>query len=248
MVLSTRGILAIGLGIVGLSLLVGPILAQQDGTVRKTAGPGGGSGGAAPAAPIPPIIGTVDMDAVFKGYEKFKSINKDFQAAVFARQNELMKLESEAKEETQMLSKLTPGTADFKKHEDRVTELKARFAAGREQAQREFQARESENVATIYKEVQLMVTAWAQYRKMNYVFRVTNLQPNGADPSSVMAALQNNVVYFDPRNDITNDVIYNLNRRYKAISANAAAGGSNASSPAATAQPAADSGARTDQK
>ncbi len=138
---------------------------------------------AAPAAPIPPLIGTVDMDAVFKGYEKFKVTNKEFQAAVLARQNELMKIKSEAEEEGQMLSKLTPGTEDFKKHENRVTELKARFAAGREQAQREFQARESENVATIYKEVQLMVTAIAQWRKINYVVRVTNLQPNGADPN-----------------------------------------------------------------
>ena len=62
-----------------------------------------------------------------------------------------------------------------------------------------------------------MVTAWAQYRKMNYVVRVTNLQPAGADPNSVMAALQNTMIYYDPRNDITNDVIYNLNRRYKAV-------------------------------
>ena len=65
------------------------------------------------------MIGTVDMDAVFKGYEKFKATNKEFQAAVLARQNELMKIKSEGEEEAQMLAKLTPGTEDFKKHEDR---------------------------------------------------------------------------------------------------------------------------------
>jgi len=178
------------------------------------------------AAPIAPVIGTVDMDAVFKGYEKFKASNKDFQAAVLARQNELMKLKAEGDEESQMLAKLNPGTQDFKNHENRFTELKARLAAGKEQAQREFQLRESENVATIYKEVQLMVTAIAQWRKMNYVVRVTNLQPAGADPNSVMAALQNTMIYFDPRNDITNDVIFNLNRRYKAVA--------NTPAPAAT--------------
>ena len=220
MVLSTRGFLAIGLGLVGALLSGSRSVARPAGRgVRKTAGPGPGGAQAAPAAPIPPMIGTVDMDAVFKGYEKFKVTNKEFQAAVLGRQNELMKIKSEGDEEAQMLAKLTPGTEDFKKHEDKVTELKARLAAGREQAQREFQPRESENVATIYKEVQLMVTAWAQYRKMNYVVRVTNMQPTGADPNSVMAALQNTMVYFDPRNDITNDVIYNLNRRYKAAAA-----------------------------
>ncbi len=263
MVLSTRGILAIGLGLAGVCcLVVGPSLAQQDGGIRKAAGPGAGAGQAAPAAPTPPIIGTVDMDAVFKGYDKFKASNKDFQAAVLGRQNQLMKIKSDAEEEAQLLSKLTPGTEDFKKHEDKVTELKARFAAGREQAQREFQAREAENVATIYKEVQLMVMAWAQYRKMNYVVRVTNTQPNGADPSTVMAALQNTMVYFDPRNDITNDVIYNLNRRYKAAQGAAAGdapagGGAPAGAQAGGGAPAgiqagggapANNGGRGDQK
>jgi Skp family chaperone for outer membrane proteins len=156
-----------------------------------------------------------------------------------------MKIKSEGDEENQMLAKLTPGTEDFKKHENRVTELKARLAAGREQAQREFQLRESENVATIYKEVQLMVTAWAQHRKMNYVVRVTNLQPSGSDPNSVMAALQNTMVYYDPRNDITNDVIFNLNRRYKALLENPAPRGSNAAK-SATAQPA-NTKAQSDQ-
>ena len=243
MVVSTRGTLTIGLGLVGLTLLVGPSLAQQDATVRKTAGP---TGGTTPAAPVPPLIGTVDMDAVFKSYEKFKASNKDFQAAVLARQNELMKIKAEGEEETQMLAKLTPGTEDFKKHENHVTELKARLAAGREQAQREFQLRESENVATIYKEVQMMVTAIAQWRKMNYVIRVTSLQPSGTDPNSVMAALQNTMIYSDPRNDITNDVIFNLNRRYKAT-ATPSTGGANAAAPtAAAAQPSTNPG-RTDQ-
>ena len=41
MVYSTRGILAIGLGVVGLAFLVGPSLAQQDGAVRKTTAPTG---------------------------------------------------------------------------------------------------------------------------------------------------------------------------------------------------------------
>jgi Skp family chaperone for outer membrane proteins len=194
------------------------------------------------------MIGTVDMDAVFKAYEKFKASNKDFQAAVMARQNDLMKIKAEGDEETQMLAKLNPGTEDFKRHENKVTELKARLAAGREQAQREFQLRESENVATIYKEVQLMVTAVAQWRKLNYIVRVTNLQPSGTDPNSVMAALQNTMVYFDPRNDITEDVIFNLNRRYQAAIDNPTPRGSAASQPAAaTTTPAANHPAQPDQ-
>ena len=67
-------------------------------------------------------------------------------------------------------------------------------------------------MATLYKEVQVMVTRIAQWRKMNYVVKVSNQPITGTDPNSVMAAIPSTMVYADPRNDITNDVIFNLNR------------------------------------
>jgi outer membrane protein len=220
MVFSTRGILAVGLGATALALLVGQSLGQQqDGAVRKTANP---TAGAMPPAPVAPVIGTIDVDAVFKNYEKFKIASKDFNAAMLAKKNELMKIMSEAQEEAQLMSKLTPGTEDFTKHENRVTELKAKHEAGREQAQREFALRDAENVATIYKEVQAMVARVAKWRKMNYVIKISNQQISGTDPNSVMNAIQSTLVFADPVNDITNDVIFNLNRLYEATAAPAA--------------------------
>ena len=174
---------------------------------------------AAPPAPVAPVIGTVDIELVFKSYDKVKVSNKEYNAALLARKNELMRIMSEAQEEAQMLSKLAPGTEDYKKHENRVTELKARHEAGREQAEREFAQRQAEAMATLYKEIQEMVKKVAQWRKMNYVVKVSNQPITGTDPNSVMAAISSTLVYADTRNDITNDVIYNLNRFYKATAA-----------------------------
>ena len=239
MVASSRGILAIGLGLAGLAYLVAPTLGQvpqQDGSVRKTTSPTP----ATPPAPVAPVIGTVDIELVFKSYEKVKVSNKDYNAALLARKNELMRIMSEAQEEAQMLSKFAPGTDDYKKHEDRVTELKARHEAGREQAEREFAQRQAEAMATLYKEIQEMVKKVAQWRKMNYVVRVSNQPIAGSDPNSVMAAISSTLVYADNRNDITNDVIFNLNRFYKATAApatrpaDAVVPTSGASRPAAT--------------
>jgi outer membrane protein len=216
MVVTSRGILAVGLGLTGLALLVGPSVGQgqaQDGAVRKTANP---VAGATPPAPVAPVIGTVDLELVFKSYEKVKVSNKEYSAALLAKKNELMKIMAEAQEEAQMAGKLTPGTEDYKKHENRVTELKARHEAGRESAEREFQLRQAEAMATLYKEVQAMVARIAKWRKMNYIVKVSNQPVTGADPNSVMAAISSTMVYADPYNDITNDVIYNLNRVYKA--------------------------------
>jgi Skp family chaperone for outer membrane proteins len=217
MVVSSRGILAIGLGLTGLAFLVGPSLGQgpaQDNSVRKAANPGAKT---SPAPPVAPFIGTVDLELVFKSYEKVMVSQKEYNAALLARKNELMKILSEAQEEAQMLTKLTNGTEDYRKHENRVTELKARHEALREQAQREFELRSAESMATFYKEIQAMVARVAAWRKLNYILRVSNQQPVGTDPNSVMAAVSNTVMYCDKRNDITADVIFNLNKAYETV-------------------------------
>ena len=77
-------------------------------------------------------------------------------------------------------------------------------------------------MATLYKEVQAMVARVAQWRKMTYVVKVSNQPISGSNPNSVMAAMANTMVYADPRNDITNDVVFNLNRMYKATGGTAA--------------------------
>jgi outer membrane protein len=238
MVISSRAIVAVGLSAVGLGLLVGPSLGQQpDAGVRRTASPST----AAPAAPISPVIGTIDMDAVFKNYDKVKVSSEEFKAAALARKAVLQKIQVDAQQEAEILAKLTPGTEDFKKHENRVTELKAQFEAGRETAERDFASREAEAMATLYKEVQAMVARIAQWKKMTYIVKVSNQPISGSNPNSVMAAMANTMVYADPRNDITNDVVYNLNRIYKATGGPSVKGSAapGAPTPPATGAPAA---------
>jgi Skp family chaperone for outer membrane proteins len=230
MVISARAILSLGFSAMGLGLLVAPALGQdQDAGIRRTAN----TASTAPVAPVPPVIGTIDMDAVFKNYEKVKVSSEDFKAAAQARKADLVKIQAEAQQEAEMLAKYTQGTEDFKKHENRMTELKAKFEAGREQAERDFAAREAEAMATLYKEIQAMVARVAQWKKMTYIVKVSNQPISGGNPNSVMAAMANTMVYADPRNDITNDVVFNLNRMYKATGGTPAKAASGASTPAA---------------
>ncbi|WP_165249859.1 OmpH family outer membrane protein [Paludisphaera soli] len=211
MVLSSRLIVAVGLGVVGAGLLVAPIQGQQDGAVRKT------NGGASQFKEgTAPVIGTIDLDGVFKNYEKVKYANEEFQGALKDRQGQLMKLQQEMVQEAELLQRFTPGQEDFKKQENKLTEMKAKLEAGREQAEREFQSREAEAMASLYNEVTEVAKKIAKARKMTYVMKVTNQTPSGANPNSVMAAMSNPMIYFDPANDITQDVVYNLNAVYKA--------------------------------
>jgi outer membrane protein len=84
-----------------------------------------------------------------------------------------------------------------------------------------------------------MVGRVAKWRKMTYVVKVSNQPISGGNPNSVMAAMANTMVYADPSNDITNDVVYNLNRMYKATGGPAPKGSAVPGSVAAPAAPAA---------
>jgi Skp family chaperone for outer membrane proteins len=91
-------------------------------------------------------------------------------------------------------------------------------------------------MATLYKEVQTMVSKIAAWRKMNYILKVSNQPVSGANPNSVMAAISSTVVYYDPRNDITADVTHNLNKFYRSAMGTAAPKAA-AGAPGTQAQP-----------
>jgi Skp family chaperone for outer membrane proteins len=238
MVVSTRAMAALGLGTLALAVLIGPALGQppQDAAVRKATTQASATG-SKPQPPVPVTVGCVDMSAVFKGYDKVKVNSEEFKAAVLAKKNELMKFMAEAQQESETLAKLTPGSVDFKKHEDRISELKAKHEASREQYEREFTLREAEMLGTLYKEIQSMVSRVAQHKGFNYVVRVSNDPVTGSNPNSVMMAIERPIVYADARNDITSEVVYYLNAEYKVAGgkppAATSGGGSTPAAPAA---------------
>lgn len=228
-VTSRTRLLKTGLAVVaGSCLLAGVANAQTGGSnpastpatdnaVRKTNTPApSGTPTTSVPKPVAAVFGTVDLKAVLDGYDKLKSQMAEFEAAVKVKQGELAKIQTEAQDEVQKLAKLTPNGIDAKKIEDHLTELKSKLEATKENASRDFTVRQADLLAKIYAEVQDMVSRIAVYRGMTYVMQISNENPSSGDPQTVVAAMGRALIYSDPRNDITKDVVYNLNRAYKA--------------------------------
>ncbi|GIW87357.1 MAG: hypothetical protein KatS3mg108_1681 [Isosphaeraceae bacterium] len=223
----TRAVAALGLGAGSLGWLAGQTIGQ-DAAVQKASSQG------ANRTMSPAVVGSIDMEAVFKGYEKVEFLRKQIEAEANVRKAELSKLMAEAQQVAKEMESLTPGSPDFKSHDARLTEYRARLNASREQAQNEFAMKEAEALATIYREVQAMVEAVAKHNHMTYVIRISNEPITGSDPNSALAAMSRSVVYADPTTDITQIVIRLLNRQYQAAGGKPAAPATAAAPPANT--------------
>jgi Skp family chaperone for outer membrane proteins len=208
-----------GLCLVGVVGLVGRSFGQQgDSRVQKTANPPAATDvSAARIAPKPALIGSIDIEKVLKDYDKFKVANENIRAEALARHNSLMAIATEAKEEQTKYQRLTPGSPDAKKCEDKITHLKAQFEAGRENAEREFTQKEAETMATIFNEITAMTKAVALQRGMAFVVKYSDAPASGSEPNSVMAAMGRTILFADPGVDITPYVTAYLNMRYKEL-------------------------------
>ncbi len=216
----TRLTLVLGLSLLGLFELVGPSYGQQgqqkDTGVRPVSTPPASS--PAPAAPVaakPILIGSIDVDKVLMEYDKFKVANETIRAESLERYKQLMDLANQGKQEQEKFQRFAAGSADQRKSEDRITQLKAQIEALRVNSEREFTQKEAETMANIYNEIAGMTKNVAKNRGMTFVVKYSDTPATGSEPNSVVAAMSRTMLYADPSVDITGDVIKYLNWYYK---------------------------------
>ena len=233
---SPRKMLAIGLSLAGVIYMVVPSRGQAPKADARVQAANGNRTPGPFATATPTVVGSIDLDYVFKNYDKVKAANKELSAQIQIRKGELMKIDNDARAEAEQMRQFAPGSVDYRKHEDKITEYKAKMEAGKEQAEREITLRQAETMATLYKEIAAYAQWVAKQRRITHVMTVSNTPPSGSDPNSVLAAVNRPVIFADPRNDITNDVVLYLNRTYNGM-------GKSADRPAARRPPAGSSAA-----
>jgi Skp family chaperone for outer membrane proteins len=199
MTITFRAACVLGLAVLGVVALVGQTSAQQKPPAEK---------------PAPATIACVDLTAVIKGYNKYKDRSEQLKAEAMARQKQLADLMNKGQQIGREMQSLAPGSAEYKLKDDELTALQASLTAERDKAQREFAQKDADAMATVYKEVQMWVEHVARHMGYSLVVQISNEPINATNPDSVMGALARSVVYHDTKTDISDIVLYNLNKQY----------------------------------
>jgi len=199
---SRRSAIGMGLGLGGMLAFAGRALGQAP---KKEA---------APTAPAT-VIGQVDMEAVLTGYEKAKFYRDEFKAAFAGRGDALRKIKDQGDLLVKQMQNLKEDSEDFKRLEDQVAILQAQLNTGQQRLKQDMSVRESDKMATLYREIQSMAGRLASARGLTHVVTVVKTPAGGGDPQAVAAAMAQSFVWADPRADITADVVAYLNRDYR---------------------------------
>jgi Skp family chaperone for outer membrane proteins len=172
-----------------------------------------GSSGSKPSAAA---IGSIDMDAVFKRYEKVRQANDQLKAFTKAKQERSAKLLEQRDKLSIQIQKVSPESSEFSSLESQLVAVKSQYETEREAAERESSRRQTRTTAALYEEIQQMTAVVARAKGMNYVVKVSPGPNPNSDPNVVMNALNGPIVYSDPHNDLTEEVIHELNQKFKA--------------------------------
>ena len=101
-------------------------------------------------------------------------------------------------------------------HEKQITEMAAGAEADRKNLQRKFMREETKVYQTVYRDVLDAVNKYASIYKYTLIVRYSRDEAEPVDdPQKVMQALQRQVVFNRPEDDITDSVLTYLNKQYK---------------------------------
>lgn len=164
----------------------------------------------------PKQIALIDMTHVFKNYDEFKNRRETLQAEVNVSNakakmlfGNIQALQSGIKESENAKEK-----AELQKQ---LIEATSKYQVFRKTEQARFQEKEAQIYKEVYLQVHLVVADIAKKRGHTVVIRFKSETPADAeDRKTILESMNRQVIYHDSGTDISEDVLKEVNRRYRA--------------------------------
>jgi Skp family chaperone for outer membrane proteins len=170
--------------------------------------------GAAPAAE-PTKVALVDVNYIFKQ-------NAAFKAAMDALKDEADGMDKKMREgQTVMamsqnqLKGLTPGSSEYAEMEEIIARLKTDLALETQTKRREMLSRQAKLYGQTYREITGEITKYSGERKIDMILKFSGDPVDSNNPDSILQEINKPVVYFNPKLDITTDILKTLAEKQK---------------------------------
>jgi Skp family chaperone for outer membrane proteins len=159
-------------------------------------------------------IMVLDVNKVFKNYDKYKTLADGLKTEIEGKEAKLREMEKKIRANMQAINSLKK-REDRDRMEKQTAELKFNFEKSRRDYQEELVRREADIYSTIYKEMSDIVEEACKQNGIHLVIRMREETAGSKNPQGVLQTLQRQVVYNHPNLDLTQYVTDALNARYK---------------------------------
>lgn len=171
---------------------------------------------AAAPATLPHKVGLIDMGHVFKNYKKFSDLHASLKKEIESSDQKAKELKGTMQGIQEKMAATTQGSADYIKYEKQLLSLKSDLDAYVQSVRRDLMRRESQIYRTVYMEVADAVKKYAFHYKYTLVMRFDREElKDQVEYNKVAKAMNRQVVYHRPDDDITLSVLNYLNSRYQ---------------------------------
>lgn len=162
-----------------------------------------------------PQIAVIDISRVFKEHPRFIESMAGLKSLVEAEDAKMKARADRLQATADELKSLKPGSPEYKERERYVASERAQMQIDIQVQRKEFLEQEAAIYKQIYEGIKLEVASYASRAGLAAVIRVTSLPPEADpnQPNTVLSQIQQDLVWFHPQLDITNQILANLKAR-----------------------------------
>ena len=178
--------------------------------------PGAATPAAGPEAAFK--VGLIDLERVFHEYKKFEALQEDLKEELGGQEQKIKAIVEKLKA---LDAELKSGTfkedsPEFREREEEGTRLATEYQQMQRIGERELGRNQAKMYHQVYLEVLDAVQKFSTHYKYSLVIKFTKSDLSSTDPAKVRSALQQNVIYYRTEDDLTDDIVAFLNKKYTA--------------------------------
>jgi Skp family chaperone for outer membrane proteins len=161
-------------------------------------------------APVPIVV--VDLSKVFEQHPTFKAEMERIKSEVKTTEASFQATGEKLKQQVQQLQTLKPSSPEFTTLETEISFKQGRIQADMALKRKEFLEREAQVYYSTYMQVQKVVSTFAEANRIGLVLRYSSEKMDPSNRQSVMAGVNQPIVYNQSNLDITRFIVDQLHR------------------------------------
>lgn len=192
--------------------------AGAPGAARPPGPAGGAPVGGAPAAAAPAAaqstttIAVIDIAKIFKGHVRFNQMMADIKKDIEEFDGIVKAETAKLKSMSEALASYKTGSLEYKTKEEEIARMSSDLQVKVGLKKKELLEQEARVYYNVYRELETTVARFAQANRITMVLRFNSEEMKEEDRNSVLQGVNRAVVYYHPNLDVTNFVLFELNK------------------------------------